>query len=341
MAPLKAFIMFALVQTGLGFSMSASTRHLLRRRAKDTETSKKDCIQMRSTSGVFEVVSDGSTEVCALFLITSPQEVISLEFLDFDIDCADGGLLAVVDGWESQGALFPFDGDQSSDVSGHRYQVFCNEGGVAFGEDDPTSALLSQRFLFSQNVALLQFQIPIQGQGFRVRIDFQANPSPCNVVSMPGSGVLTIENQGHRRNCSVLVVYPEEIRFLQMDVGKSGRFPRPYRKKTASLGLCRNRRDYVEVLGGHGFGENAMIPFLTACRSIARPQGSGSVSAVQVMSSVTIRCPYTMVRLVSSGQFYNSVTFQFDAVSEEDDYASIEPRDGIASSAVYICPAEE
>lgn len=36
---------------------------------------------------------------------------------------------------------------------------------------------------------------------------------------------------------------------------------------------CRNRRDYVEVLGGHGFGENAMIPFLTACRSIARPQG--------------------------------------------------------------------
>lgn len=48
-----------------------------------------------------------------------------------------------------------------------------------------------------------------------------------------------------------------------------------------------------------------------------------------------------MVRLVSSGQFYNSVTFQFDAVSEEDDYASIEPRDGIASSAVYICPAEE
>ena len=83
----------------------------------------------------------------------------------------------VVDGWESQGALFPFDEDQASDVISRRYQVFCN-GGVTSGEDDPSSsALLPQRFLFSQNVALLQFQIPIEGQGFRIRIDFQANPS--------------------------------------------------------------------------------------------------------------------------------------------------------------------
>lgn len=70
--------------------------------------------------------------------------------------------------------------------------------------------------------------------------------SACNVVSMPGSGVLTIENQGHRRNCSVLMIYPEEIRFLQMDVGKSGRYPRPYRKKTASSGLVSPLQQHLD-----------------------------------------------------------------------------------------------
>ena len=47
-----------------------------------------------------------------------------------------------------------------------------------------------------------------------------------------------------------------------------------------------------------------------------------------------------MVRLVSSGQFYNSVTFQFDAVTDDAYADSIDASDAVGSSAVYICPTE-
>jgi len=36
-----------------------------------------------------------TTETCALYLIGPPNEIISLEFTEFDIDCEDDGLLVV------------------------------------------------------------------------------------------------------------------------------------------------------------------------------------------------------------------------------------------------------
>jgi len=45
-------------------------------------------------------------------------------------------------------------------------------------------------------------------------------PSACNVISTAGDGSATLSNYGLRRNCTVLVVYPELIDIVRMDVGQ-------------------------------------------------------------------------------------------------------------------------
>jgi len=42
----------------------------------------------------------------------------------------------------------------------------------------------------------------------------------CNVISTTEDGSATLSNYGLRRNCSVLLVYPEVIRVVRLDVGQ-------------------------------------------------------------------------------------------------------------------------
>lgn len=63
--------------------------------------------------------------------------------------------------------------------------------------------------------------------------------------------------------------------------------------------------------------------------------------------SASVHCPYTVVRLVSSGQFYNSVTFQFDAMTDDGKDGSAaaeteaEEEDNNFDSASFSCPSEQ
>ena len=45
----------------------------------------------------------------------------------------------------------------------------------------------------------------------------------CNVVSTQSEGFFTIDNPGEQRNCSVLIVYPEKLEILQMNIGKKSK----------------------------------------------------------------------------------------------------------------------
>ena len=39
------------------------------------------------------------------------------------------------------------------------------------------------------------------------------------------SGMYTMKNYGHRRNCSLSVMYPVNVQFVNVDVGQTGAFP--------------------------------------------------------------------------------------------------------------------
>ena len=39
--------------------------------------------------------SDGGTDVCGFYAIAHPDQIIEIEFHEFDVDCRDGGLVAV------------------------------------------------------------------------------------------------------------------------------------------------------------------------------------------------------------------------------------------------------
>ena len=54
-----------------------------------------DCVQMESFPGEYYYISPGNFEVCGFYLIGFHDQRIKVDFLDFDIDCSKGGLLAV------------------------------------------------------------------------------------------------------------------------------------------------------------------------------------------------------------------------------------------------------
>lgn len=69
--------------------------------------------------------------------------------------------LQVVDGWEMNGQLFPSDEDHPLSFN-ELYRVFCDNRPL--------------KFVSHQNVAMLQWKIPVTGQGFTVRVRFFYNP---------------------------------------------------------------------------------------------------------------------------------------------------------------------
>ena len=50
---------------------------------------------MGSIPGEYRYESTGGDTVCGFYLIGLPNQLVEIEFVDFDISCKDGGLLAV------------------------------------------------------------------------------------------------------------------------------------------------------------------------------------------------------------------------------------------------------
>ncbi|ELU04690.1 hypothetical protein CAPTEDRAFT_155089 [Capitella teleta] len=237
---------------------------------------------------------DQGGAVCGLFVIAHPEQLIQITFNKFDIDCESGGLLAMVDGWETQGQFFPSDEDHQLPFE-MRYQTYC-------GGEAPTV------FISSQNVALIQYRIPTVEEGFHISVRMIDNPEPCNVVTMIDHGVMSISNHGHRRNCSVSIMYPENIKLLNVDVGKTHHIPTQVWKN----GLTRHckkrmRDDYVELLTGPGLDSSLMKSIQDFCGLSSRPGAA----------MVPLACGHAVVRLVSSGNYYNSVTFGFEGLTDD------------------------
>lgn len=50
---------------------------------------------MESQPGELQYVSDGTTDVCGLYLIGQPDQVVEIAFLEFNVKCETGGIIAV------------------------------------------------------------------------------------------------------------------------------------------------------------------------------------------------------------------------------------------------------
>ncbi|XP_041356527.1 corticotropin-releasing factor-binding protein-like [Gigantopelta aegis] len=244
---------------------------------------------MESTPGEYYFISDGNPAVCGLYMIGDTDSLVEIEFEEFNIGCESGGLLAVVDGWELQGEFFP-NIDDTGESFEERYSTYC-------GQNKP-----ARIYMADQNVALLQFFVPQEGQGFRVKVRFLRNPQPCNTISMYKEAVATIKNYGQKRNCTMSIIYPENVLLLSVDVGSSIKG----RGSEIESGLsvrCENSAgsDHVEFLYGGGLDTELMNRRMFFC----------GVRSKSARRRVLLGCQNSAVRLVSSGMFYNSITFSF------------------------------
>ncbi|CAH1790100.1 unnamed protein product [Owenia fusiformis] len=243
---LRIFISFYLFNLCLSTPLQKKADNLLTRHARSVAGREIGCTDMDSVPGDYIYSSIGGQQVCGFFLIGLTDQLVEIEFTSFNIGCQDGGLLSIVDGWELQGQYFPSEQDHQVPIDS-RFNSFC-------GEDAPKKFYIS-----SQNVALLQFRIPVIGQGFQVKVNFPQNPEPCNAVSIFQEGEYTLSNYGKRRNCSLSIIYPERIEFEEVNVGSNPDIPMGLRR-AGTIERCRTRKggDYVEVRDGNGMDPMTM-----------------------------------------------------------------------------------
>ncbi|KAH9398430.1 hypothetical protein TYRP_019078 [Tyrophagus putrescentiae] len=254
-----------------------------------------------------------SNTICGLYLLARPEENVVIDFLHFNVSCDKHGLLSVMDGWELNGQFFP--GPEDHPLPRQvRYHEFC--GG----------AKPRKTFPMSQNAGLIEFRIPIAGQGFMVRVRFVPNPKPCNVIMVEVNTMYTIRNFGRRTNCTVSLLYEGSFQILSMIVGHSHRpignllSSRNFLVETSLLKKCqkRGRDDYVELLGGYGLDPNQMQLAEDMC---------GVRTASSYKRKFTVHCPNTAVRLVSSGRYDNSVEFAFNFLDAQQ----------LSNDSVLVC----
>uniref|UniRef100_A0A3B5BDJ5 Corticotropin-releasing factor-binding protein n=1 Tax=Stegastes partitus TaxID=144197 RepID=A0A3B5BDJ5_9TELE len=237
------------------------------------------CLDMLATDGYFTFVASRPQLACAAFIIAEPSEVISLELTDVSIDCGAGDFIKMFDGWVLKGEKFPSSQDHPLPLH-QRYTDYC------------ASTALGATSRSSQNVAMIFFRIHSPDSGFTLAVKKQHNPFPCNIMSQSPEGSFTMVMPHQRRNCSFSIIYPVEIRLTELSLGHENN---PLQLWSG----CSGSGDYVELLGGNGVDTSKMFPVADLCFS-----HSG-------LAQMKIGCDNSVVRLVSSGNFVNRVSFQY------------------------------
>ncbi|XP_064645246.1 corticotropin-releasing factor-binding protein-like [Lineus longissimus] len=254
------------------------------------------CIDQVQVEGTYRYISTGESDpgLCSIYILSPPDKIIEIDVQEMNIDC-NGGLIGLLDGWELNQEVFPgwLDGSKSRE---ERLKFFCGESG-------PSKPVVS-----SQNLINIKHRIPNLGEGFTFTVRFIDNPEPCNVLLMEPTGAYTLQNFGKARNCSVSILHPEKVNILGVDIGSTidG-------KHHKSMGVRRQcmesgERDYAEFLFGSGMQPDYMR------------LGDNDMCGTkhEVGSLILLPCGYSVVRLVSSGQYVNSISFRFDRVTDDE-----------------------
>lgn len=242
------------------------------------------CLDMLANDGYFTFEASQPELACATFIIAEPSEVISLELSDVNIDCSAGDFIKMFDGWVLKGEKFP--SSQDHPLATHqRYTDYCSS----------TATGASSRS--SQNVAMVFYRIHGANSGFTLTVKKLHNPFPCNIMSQSPEGSFTMVMPHQHRNCSFSIIYPVEIRLTELSLGQARSNELIPQKQVWSA--CSRSGDYVELLGGNGVDTSHMFPVADLCFSL-----SGQ-------AQMKMGCDNSVVRLVSSGNYINRVSFQY------------------------------
>ncbi|XP_028178814.1 corticotropin-releasing factor-binding protein [Ostrinia nubilalis] len=252
----------------------------------------EDCFLVTSEEGelFFKSPSDEPT-VCGIYMIADPDKRIQVTFNYVDVPCDNGGLVAWVDGWELNGQVWPADAWDDDRV-------------VESCDRRPQRKLISR-----QNAALIQYRVPAQGKGFAVTIRHLRNARPCNVMLFGSEGVYTLRNHGETGNCSIIAISPAIVRVLDLNVGQAMKRD-VVDMETGTIHRCTKRGmlDFVDIGGANGLDHTKMEILDSVC----------GLDSNEGRRPAYIACEDTVVRLVSSGRYHNSVTLAFAPLPMED-----------------------
>jgi len=259
-----------------------------------------DCMTVSSADeGGWEYRSDGRTQTCGLYLVGRPNQVVEITMEEVNVDCTEG-LVVVFDGWELNGNVFPSPEDHILPME-KRSAELCDEVGPR------------KVFISNQNAALVSFNIPTPGEGFRLSVRYLENRDPCNILMSEMSGLFTLSNAGRQRNCSLTtLLFPASIKVMNLAVGED--------LNTAAIDQGRHRRalpagaatscmeDFVQLGGSSELDSTHLSSSQSLCGREARRMKKG----------LTVLCGSSTVRLVSSGEYINTITVLVKAATEED-----------------------
>lgn len=279
----------------LAYEVGAKTSFAISREHYQSIT---DCMFVTSASGPFSYISPSdSDDVCGIYFLTDPDRKIEIHFDSFDVPCDHHGLLAVVDGWELNGELFPNEGDHSLPIK-DRVTEFCGKNRWYRSKKIFTS---------SQNAALIQYRVPLRGRGFVVSARYPKNPRPCNVLSVSTTDPFTLRNYGRRINCTLMAVYPGTVEVIALGVSSSHGLARM--TETGTLHKCdaKSPQDQVQIGGSRDLDTTKLDVIDSICGIDSKPDIKEPV-------------PYevTVVRLISSGYCDNSVTVAIRSMIDND-----------------------
>uniref|UniRef100_A0A8C6NUN4 Corticotropin-releasing factor-binding protein n=1 Tax=Nothobranchius furzeri TaxID=105023 RepID=A0A8C6NUN4_NOTFU len=239
------------------------------------------CLDMLANEGYFTFVASRPQLACAAFIIAEPGEVISVELSDVSIDCTAGDFVKIFDGWVLKGEKFPSSFDHPLPPH-ERYTDYCSSTG-------PLVASQS-----SQNVAMVFFRIHSPESGFNLAVKKLHNPL------QEGMDMNRLVSSGRIRLKSIKYTNANSEKYMQ-------------NTKCADVSLqrqlwsgCSGSGDYVELLGGNGVDTSKMFPVADLCFP-----ASG-------LAQMKIGCDNSVVRLVSSGNYVNRVTFQYRLLDQNE-----------------------
>ncbi|XP_072174115.1 corticotropin-releasing factor-binding protein-like [Diadema setosum] len=246
--------------------------------------------------------------VCATYLLAESNDLVEIEFTEFDVDCSDPeNEVQFFDGWTMGYGSFPGVDDHPLTIA-ERVVNVCSQR--------------SRVFRSHQNGAMITFKLTDAAASFAFTFRPIHNPEPCNVIAPEPSGAHTLRNYGNERNCSFSIIYPVTIHIWEMAVGG-------YDNGDARL-RCHMGLDYVELLEGNSLDMSAMITEGSICGhvgSIVRQNGDGDSlnrnnhivpgesSCQSDAFSIPLMCHNSVIRLVSSSQYVNEVSFRFNRLN--------------------------
>lgn len=269
----------------------------------DSPTYISDCVQVISRPGTYVVRPGiGSNRSCGVYVAAGHNEVITIDFSIVDVSCRKDGVVVFFDGWEMNGRMFPSIDDHILALP-QRVVEMCKER---------MPARHKLRLRSSQNAAIIQYRIPVKDEGFIFRVSVEENPDPCNIL-MTEDELITLSNAGRTRNCSLTnILFPVNLKLFQFQIGEP-------RTQVGMVSPCTSG-DYVNFGGSSHLDPSDLDVYESVCGREPDPAKMG----------LTVLCESSTVRLVSSGNYENSITvFAKEAEEKDLDYEK---------NIIMICP---